>query len=88
MCYNYVIPVFLLQFTIDSGTRYFGQPGGGALTVETTAYALLAQIALGEMTYSFPIVLWLMGQRDQIGNWRSTQVKDFSLEFKVSVWDT
>ncbi|XP_072047457.1 complement C3-like [Amphiura filiformis] len=55
------------------GTKYFGTQGSGALTVETTAYTLLAQITLGEISYSFPIVQWLMIQRDQVGNWYSTQ---------------
>ena len=56
------------------GTKYFGTQPNGRLTVETTAYALLAQIHLAEITYSYPIVLWLMSQRDQIKQWYSTQV--------------
>ncbi|XP_072051761.1 complement C3-like [Amphiura filiformis] len=56
------------------GTKYFGaQEDSVALKVETTAYALLAQIILGEISYSYPIVQWLMLQRNQIGMWYSTQ---------------
>ena len=58
----------------EQGTRHFGASNLGPLTVETTSYALLAQIVLGEIDYSYPIVLWLMEQRNQIGNWYSTQV--------------
>lgn len=46
-----------------------------ALSVETTAYALLAQMALGRLKYAGPIVTWLTSQRDPQGGFVSTQVR-------------
>lgn len=43
--------------------------------METTAYALLAQMALGRLKYAGPIVTWLASQRDPQGGFVSTQVR-------------
>lgn len=45
----------------------------GALAVETTAYALLTQLALNDVTASNPIVAWLLQQREEHGSFVSTQ---------------
>ena len=49
--------------------------------METTAYALLAQMALGRLKFAGPIVTWLTGQRDPQGGFVSTQVCTVFLEF-------
>ena len=43
--------------------------------METTAYALLAQMALGRLKSAGPIVTWLSTQRDPQGGFVSTQVR-------------
>lgn len=58
---------------IDEATRYW-DVGNDALNVETNAYALLAQMALGRLKSAGPIVTWLTGQRDPLGGFVSTQV--------------
>lgn len=57
----------------ENATRHW-DVGDKALSVETTAYALLAQMALGRLKSSGPIVTWLTGQRDPQGGFVSTQV--------------
>ena len=42
--------------------------------METTAYALLAQMAVGRLKLAGPIVTWLTNQRDSLGGFVSTQV--------------
>ncbi|XP_050403081.1 venom factor [Patella vulgata] len=44
-----------------------------ALAVEATAYALLAQLEMGEIQYSNQIVGWLLQQRESHGSFVSTQ---------------
>ena len=57
----------------DESTRYW-DAGNQALNVETTAYALLAQMAVGRLKLAGPIVTWLTSQRDPQGGFVSTQV--------------
>ncbi|XP_078346612.1 venom factor-like [Oculina patagonica] len=56
----------------DESTRYWNA-GNDALNVETTAYALLAQMAVGRLKLAGPIVTWLTNQRDPQGGFISTQ---------------
>ena len=42
--------------------------------METTAYALLAQMAVGRLKLAGPIVTWLTNQKDPLGGFVSTQV--------------
>lgn len=56
----------------DESTRYW-DAGNQALNVETTAYALLAQMAVGRLKLAGPIVTWLTSQRDPQGGFASTQ---------------
>ncbi|XP_072015058.1 complement C3-like [Amphiura filiformis] len=44
-----------------------------AITVETTSYALLAVLQVGELSYAHPIVNWLTEQRNYNGGFVSTQ---------------
>ncbi|XP_074624283.1 complement C3-like isoform X1 [Acropora palmata] len=64
----------LRKQTNDKGnaTRHW-DAGDTALSVETTAYALLAQMALGRLKSAGPIVTWLSSQRDPQGGFVSTQ---------------
>ena len=50
-----------------------------AIAVETTGYALLAQLALGEITYAGSVALWLSEQQNYQGGFVSTQVRPSSL---------
>ena len=45
-----------------------------ARDIETSAYALLTYIALGHHADAFPIVKWLVSQRNPYGGFVSTQV--------------
>ncbi|XP_068695726.1 LOW QUALITY PROTEIN: venom factor-like [Montipora foliosa] len=56
----------------ENATRHW-DVGNKALSVETTAYALLAQMALGRLKFAGPIVTWLTSQRDPQGGFVSTQ---------------
>lgn len=56
----------------DKPYWYVKKPG--ALAVETTAYALLTQLTLNDVTASNPIVSWLLQQREEHGSFVSTQV--------------
>ena len=68
----------------DSNMRYWPAQDGGrtnqqpepptALEVETTGYALLAQLTFGDTEYSGAIVTWLVAQRNKHGAFVSTQV--------------
>ena len=51
-----------------------------ALTIEQTAYALLAQVYLKEYAKAYPIVSWLLSQRNSFGAFRSTQDTVVGLE--------
>ncbi|XP_015756257.1 PREDICTED: complement C3-like [Acropora digitifera] len=66
----------LRRQTNDKGnaTRHW-DAGDTALSVETTAYALLAQMALGRLKSAGPIVTWLSSQRDPQGGFVSTQIE-------------
>ena len=48
--------------------------------METTAYALLAQMAVGRLKLAGPIVTWLTNQRDPLGGFVSTQVSVAEVE--------
>jgi CD109 antigen len=45
-----------------------------SMDVEASSYALLAYMKLGYYAESFPIVKWLVSQRNPTGGQRSTQV--------------
>lgn len=47
---------------------------GKASNVETTGYALLAQVEMDRLEYAGPIVLWLTKQRSYGGGFVSTKV--------------
>nr|AVP12644.1 complement C3-like protein 1 [Littorina littorea] len=55
----------------DKPYWYVKKPG--ALAVETTAYALLTQLTMNDVTASNPIVAWLLQQREEHGSFVSTQ---------------
>ena len=68
-----------------------------ALAVETTAYALLTQLTLNDVTASNPIVAWLLQQREEHGSFVSTQVWEgrgrggsvclaLSFSFSIFLW--
>lgn len=60
--------------SLNHGSRpYWYQRRPSAISVETTGYALLAQLALGEISYSHPIVKWLSQQQNYGGGFVSTQ---------------
>uniref|UniRef100_A0A674E5Y5 Complement component 4 n=1 Tax=Salmo trutta TaxID=8032 RepID=A0A674E5Y5_SALTR len=55
-------------------------PQAQAISVETTAYALLQTVAEGDMTYATCIARWLTEQRQYGGGFRSTQDTVVALE--------
>lgn len=58
----------------DSAKPYWYRVRPSAISVETTGYALLAQLAHEDATYSKPIVKWLSKQQNYGGGFASTQV--------------
>lgn len=61
----------------ENSKPYWYRVRPSAISVETTGYALLAQLALGDVTYSHSIVKWLSKQQNYGGGFASTQV-DYS----------
>ncbi|XP_071846855.1 complement C3-like [Apostichopus japonicus] len=57
----------------DSSKPYWYRVRPSAISVETTGYALLAQLALGDVAYSHSIVKWLSKQQNYGGGFASTQ---------------
>eukprot|EP00063_Salmo_salar_P043287 XP_014018122.1 PREDICTED: complement C4-B-like [Salmo salar] len=55
-------------------------PQAKAISVETTAYALLQTVAEGDVSYATPIARWLTEQRQYGGGFRSTQDTVVALE--------
>lgn len=58
----------------DKAIRHW-DAGGIALSIETSAYALLTQVLMGRVKYAGPIVRWLTTQRNAAGGFSSTQVR-------------
>ncbi|PKU40742.1 complement c4-like [Limosa lapponica baueri] len=59
--------------------RYWGN-GNDAVSVETTAYALLQTLLLEDMEYARPIAMWLTERRNYGGGYCSTQDTVVALE--------
>ncbi|OWK56846.1 Complement C4 [Lonchura striata] len=59
--------------------RYWGN-GNDAVSVESTAYALLQTLLLGDMEYARPIATWLTERRNYGGGYCSTQDTVVALE--------
>ncbi|NXX29243.1 CO4A protein, partial [Nicator chloris] len=59
--------------------RYWGS-GNNAVSVETTAYALLQTLLLEDMEYASPIATWLTERRNYGGGYCSTQDTVVALE--------
>ncbi|NWZ44293.1 CO4A protein, partial [Brachypodius atriceps] len=59
--------------------RYWGN-GNNAVSVETTAYALLQTLLLEDMEYASPIATWLTERRNYGGGYCSTQDTVVALE--------
>lgn len=61
--------------SLDESSRpYWYRVRPTAIMVETTGYALLAQLALNDISYSHAIVRWLSEQQNYGGGFASTQV--------------
>ncbi|XP_067830198.1 complement C4-A-like [Heptranchias perlo] len=58
----------------------FEVPQASAITVETTAYALLQALSRKDIDYATPIVKWLTEQQNYGGGFRSTQDTVVALE--------
>ncbi|XP_070983135.1 complement C4-like [Oncorhynchus clarkii lewisi] len=65
---------------LSGETRANQVPQAQAISVETTAYALLQTVAEGDMTYATCIARWLTEQRQYGGGFRSTQDTVVALE--------
>ncbi|XP_078460653.1 CD109 antigen-like [Lampetra planeri] len=57
--------------TTSGQLQYSWQPS--AVTIEATAYALLAHLHQGKVTEGIPIMKWLSQQRNHLGGYSSTQ---------------
>ncbi|XP_063696587.1 CD109 antigen-like isoform X3 [Culicoides brevitarsis] len=55
----------------DNKNPWYNKPN--SVNVEMTSYALLAYIAAGQEAAAFPILKWLVGQRNENGGFQSTQ---------------
>ncbi|XP_028280659.1 complement C4-B isoform X2 [Parambassis ranga] len=65
-------------WTTDSSPQ--NQKVGTAITVETTAYALLAAVELGENEWADKTACWLTTQENYFGGYKSTQDTVMALE--------
>lgn len=59
-----------------SNIPYWYRKDATAMAIETTAYGLLTQLTLDELSYSHNIVEWLIHQRKATGAFLSTQVRN------------
>ncbi|NWR56152.1 CO4 protein, partial [Bucorvus abyssinicus] len=66
-------------FDAEKQHRYWGN-GNDAISVETTAYALLQTLLLKDMEYARPIATWLTERRNYGGGYCSTQDTVVALE--------
>nr|XP_013048069.2 complement C4-like [Anser cygnoides] len=66
-------------FNPEKQQRYWGN-GNNAVSVETTAYALLQALLLRDLEYATPIATWLMEKRNYGGGYCSTQDTVVALE--------
>ncbi|NXP06284.1 CO4 protein, partial [Thinocorus orbignyianus] len=66
-------------FDAEKQQRYWGN-GNDAISVETTAYALLQTLLLKDMEYARPIATWLTERRNYGGGYCSTQDTVVALE--------
>lgn len=67
--------------SLDESSRpYWYRVRPTAIMVETTGYALLAQLALGDISYSHAIVRWLSEQQNYGGGFASTQDTTIALQ--------
>lgn len=64
----------------ENSKPYWYRVRPSAISVETTGYALLAQLALGDVTYSHSIVKWLSKQQNYGGGFASTQDTTIALQ--------
>uniref|UniRef100_A0A336LNM3 CD109 antigen n=1 Tax=Culicoides sonorensis TaxID=179676 RepID=A0A336LNM3_CULSO len=55
----------------DDKNPWYGKPN--SVNVEMTAYALLAYLQAGQEASAFPILKWLVSQRNENGGFQSTQ---------------
>ncbi|XP_071324887.1 complement C4-B [Trachinotus anak] len=65
-------------WTTDTSTK--NQERADAITVETTAYALLTSVALKENSWADKAACWLISQENYFGTFRSTQDTVMALE--------
>lgn len=54
--------------------------------VEMTAYALLTYTLLGDVATALPVVKWLSQQRNALGGFSSTQVRQAEPKGGAEVW--
>ncbi|XP_061422473.1 CD109 antigen-like [Lethenteron reissneri] len=78
-----------LKFWSDSASSqesYYWQPS--AITIETTAYALLAHLHQNKIAEAVPIMNWLSQQRNHLGGYASTQDTIVALQAlsEFAVW--
>ncbi|NWW47979.1 CO4 protein, partial [Pedionomus torquatus] len=66
-------------FDAEKQQRYWGN-GNDAVSVETTAYALLQTLLLKDMEYARPVATWLTERRNYGGGYCSTQDTVVALE--------
>ena len=59
----------------DGSRPYWLTRRPSAISVETSAYALLAQMELGDYDYAGRIAIWFSNQQDYNGGFVSTQVE-------------
>ncbi|NWR14726.1 CO4 protein, partial [Emberiza fucata] len=79
------------SFDTAKQQRYWGN-GNNAVSVETTAYALLQTLLLDDMEYARPIATWLTERRNYGGGYCSTQDTVVALEalsaYSIQTLDT
>ncbi|XP_035398718.1 complement C4-like [Cygnus atratus] len=78
-------------FNPEKQQRYWGN-GNNAVSVETTAYALLQALLLRDLEYATPIATWLTERRNYGGGYCSTQDTVVALEamsaYSIQTQDT
>lgn len=68
------------KVTTTPAALYAWERSTNAINIEMTSYALLTFVARGDLTNAYPVIRWLVSQRDPKGGFISTQVGQHNMK--------
>jgi CD109 antigen len=83
----YLFPEFKMYWNLtktpDQSSWEYNYYQSPALEVEVAAYALLYLIDSRQLSTGYPIMRWLVSQRNSLGGFRSTQVNIIIMNYDI-----